>query len=387
MDINKLNGLLFTLGNIDHNADITKFVFNNPEPDVMTNKRSQETYDALLRELNIRYWSCAREKTRDIYSDQKVFEEILEKWRKYAEDDVVGSLSAANEKIDYSIQMSGHPNLICNHPYFILVDYLVPCGTEDLSILDDIYFPYFSRKYEHIQDNLYLKSHGIMTQTPTQRYMAINWLKLDPTKVTSILPSVSNIPEDDFEKTPEKLILWVGADFERKGGYETLEAFNKLLEKDPSYKLVMVGIEREINSKNVEVIPFLHGDNISKLNELYKKAKLFVMPAHRENTGLVYLEAMAYKTPVIATTRGGLAEVIRRTSSGIVVPPGDPKIIYESMYKLIKDDALYKQYSDNAYSFVMKNATHDIFAKNVSDAVGKWLNKAPVPDDYIRYDV
>ena len=56
-ELKKLRGMLFTLGNVKVNSN-TKYSFPNPTPDPITNRRSQELYDALYQHLNLTAWAC-----------------------------------------------------------------------------------------------------------------------------------------------------------------------------------------------------------------------------------------------------------------------------------------------------------------------------------------
>lgn len=149
----------------------------------------------------------------------------------------------------------------------------------------------------------------------------------------------------------------------------------------------MVGVDRELPSiPGVTVYPFLHGKDLDLLDSLYKEASVFVMPSYKENFGLVYLEAMAHKTPVVVTTRGGFAEVIRRTGAGEVVRPGDVAEICKAIEKIHRTDE-FLSYSERAYYFAIHNATWDIATSRMVDAINRWLEGMAVPDDYIDYSM
>ena len=131
----------------------------------------------------------------------------------------------------------------------------------------------------------------------------------------------------------------------------------------------LVGINKFFDSiPGVTVYPFLSDQDLSILDKLYSEAAIFVMPSYKENLGLVYLEAMAHKTPVVVTTRGGLAEVVRRTGTGEVVPPGQIQMIVEAIEKVL-DPLNYEAYSERAYYFASHNATWEIASKHMVDAI------------------
>ncbi|MCF0136629.1 MAG: glycosyltransferase family 4 protein [Lachnospiraceae bacterium] len=363
--------MLYTLGNVNV-RDNTTFTIRNPEPDPVTNKRSQELYDALSDVFEIKGWACGR------YGQHAYSPELGRDYARFISDEL---MKADNLKIDFSVQMAGHPIIHHPYPFFIIADYI---PFFDLSIMDTIAFPFVRKGYVGDQDFLYKEATGVITYTPVQRYMLINWLGLNPGKVTSICSGVKGFAEPTFHKKNNKKILWVGSDLKSKGGVEVIEALKWLRLEDPEYTLTMVGINDEIHEEGVTVLPFLHGNDIEILDKLYSEAAVFVMPSYKENLGLVYLEAMAHKTPVVVTSRGGIAELIRRTSSGKVVVPGNIAAIVRSIKEITDEDA-YEGYSERAYCFARKNAAWDIAAVRMADAIERWLKDIPVVDDYNDY--
>ncbi len=73
-------------------------------------------------------------------------------------------------------------------------------------------------------------------------------------------------------------------------------------------------------------------------------ADLFLLPSAEESFGLAALEAMSCGTPVIATTVGGLPEVIESGSEGLLYPIGDVKSMAEGAIRLLADDAYMQSF-------------------------------------------
>lgn len=371
--IKQLNGMLYTLGNVNTNGS-TKTIFPNPDAESITARRSQELYDAITKKLNIQAWACGR------YGERQYSPELGKDYAKKLFEKVK---SKTNFNFDYSIQMAGHPIINYPHPSFLIVDFI---PFFDLSVMDTVHFPYVTKTYERDQDFLYYNATGIITYTPVQRYMLINWLKLDPCKVTSICSGVTGFVPQSHKKVYSKNILWVGADFDRKGGADVIEAYLQLKNIDPEYTLTLVGIDRDYSDiEGVNVYPFMTND-FKQLNALYDEAGVLVMPSYKENLGLVYLEAMAHKTPVIVTTRGGFAEIIRRTGGGIIVKPGCVSELVDGI-KNILNPSKFNSYAEQAYHFATHNATWDIAASRMVDAMDRWLTNRSVPDDYNDYSI
>lgn len=81
-----------------------------------------------------------------------------------------------------------------------------------------------------------------------------------------------------------------------------------------------------------------HGKLIRTLAE----ADIITVPSIFKGFGLTALEAMAVKRPVVASTAGGLPEVLG-SDAGILVTPGDPVALSDALEKLIVDPDLRAQ--------------------------------------------
>ena len=75
-------------------------------------------------------------------------------------------------------------------------------------------------------------------------------------------------------------------------------------------------------------------------SEHWKQAWVYVQPSRNEGFGLAVAEAMAAGLPVIASDTGGLAEVVERDRSGLLVPPEDPGALADAIDRLLVDRGL-----------------------------------------------
>jgi glycosyltransferase involved in cell wall biosynthesis len=66
---------------------------------------------------------------------------------------------------------------------------------------------------------------------------------------------------------------------------------------------------------------------------------LYVHPALMEGFGIAVLEAMAMRKPVVATTTGGLPEIVQDGETGMLVPPGDADALAKAVSSLLQDPA------------------------------------------------
>lgn len=90
-----------------------------------------------------------------------------------------------------------------------------------------------------------------------------------------------------------------------------------------------------------------------------------VFPTHREALGLVILEAMAVRRPVVATRVGGVPEVVQDGVNGLLVEPHSPDQMAGAVLRLLSDDALRERLAAAAYRTATETFTRDRYLEKV----------------------
>jgi glycosyltransferase involved in cell wall biosynthesis len=91
-------------------------------------------------------------------------------------------------------------------------------------------------------------------------------------------------------------------------------------------------------TENVEFHGFIPDE---KIVEYYNNSSIFVLPSissKQEGFGIVVLEAMACETPVISTKIVGVAADVKKSNSGIIVPPKDVEKLAEAIINILEDE-------------------------------------------------
>lgn len=115
-------------------------------------------------------------------------------------------------------------------------------------------------------------------------------------------------------------------------------------------------------------VTFLGPVSDAELPSLYRSAEVFVLPsvertcygkaiAISELLGLSLLEAMASGTPVVATTVGGVPEIVVDGQTGFLVPPGDVDALRERLTQLLADPPLRRRLGAQARQHVLDRFT------------------------------
>lgn len=140
-------------------------------------------------------------------------------------------------------------------------------------------------------------------------------------------------------------ILFVGGDFDRKGGPRLIDAFRSL--PSGAAELDVVTKSPLTAGPGIRV----HRDfapNDPGLVELYHRSDVFALPSEAEAFGIAAAEAAAAGLPVVAARVGGLPDIVADGESGFLVPPGDTAALTARLAALVDDAELRRRMSVSA---------------------------------------
>ncbi len=149
-------------------------------------------------------------------------------------------------------------------------------------------------------------------------------------------------PPSDARKSSSPTILFVGRQFQRKGGDVLLSAFRLVTERIPDARLVIVGpSDLRVDQKGVEVAGLLDkgtDEGWEGLVSAYSEAHVFCLPSRYEGLSIAVMEAMLFGLPCISTfTEWSRPETIEDGRTGLVVPLDNPQALAEAMCALLQD--------------------------------------------------
>lgn len=141
-------------------------------------------------------------------------------------------------------------------------------------------------------------------------------------------------------------ILCVARQYPRKHVADLLRALPRVRHAVPSAHAVIVGDGPEHASLRALAAELGLGDAVQFLGAIadddevarwYRHADLFCLPSVQEAFGIVFLEAMASRLPVVATRAAAIPEVVPDGRAGLLVPPGNVDALAVALTALLRD--------------------------------------------------
>ncbi len=175
-------------------------------------------------------------------------------------------------------------------------------------------------------------------------------------KRIEIVPFSAAVEEKKGQLTDAREIIFVGRLVERKGVKYLIEAIAKIKDAIP-HRLIIIGdgpergaLERLTKDLGLdERVTFTGRIADGDLYRHYARCSFLVLPAvydkkgDIEGLGVVLIEAMSYRKPVIASNAGGITDVVENGVNGLLVPPGDCAALAHAIKTLATDDVLRRE--------------------------------------------
>ena len=252
----------------------------------------------------------------------------------------------------------------------------------------DLYFlecknePIFLKLYMRSMYKRFKDANYIIVDSEFTKNEFITKLKLDENKVQVVYPyvdfeifhpGITNIRSSLNLNEKDILILSVGGD----GANKNVETVLKLITKLPTnFKLIRVGRNFRINKLIIDLglqrrVISLGNVDIKILSELYRGCNFFIFPSLSEGFGIPLVEAMASGTPIIASNKTSIPEVVG--DSGIICDPYDIECMSRAIIEISLDESLQKYYINKEKKKVLEFSKDKQF-QSLSKVINLTLN-------------
>jgi len=188
----------------------------------------------------------------------------------------------------------------------------------------------------------------------------------------------------------QKVIVHV-SNFRRvKNVSHVVKTFHRILQAGIPAKLLLVGdgpdrsnveqLSRDLGIQ--ENVRFLGKQD--PIQEILSISDLFLLTSGSEAFGLAPLEAMACNVPVVCSDIGGLPELVEGSGAGYLCPVGNIDAFAESSIKILTDEQLHAQMSEQAREYVIRNFDTQTIVSMYEDYYKKVLAETSSSDSLLR---
>jgi glycosyltransferase involved in cell wall biosynthesis len=157
----------------------------------------------------------------------------------------------------------------------------------------------------------------------------------------------------------------VGHLADHKGQRYLVAAAPAVLARFPQARVLVVGAGELLEPLAAQARKLGVADRVlfpgfrSDVPALLAALDLFVFPSHLEGLGTSVLDALALGLPVVATTAGGIPEMIEDGVHGRLVPPRDPDALARAMVELLEQPELARALGEAGRARVLAEFTAD----------------------------
>ncbi len=223
---------------------------------------------------------------------------------------------------------------------------------------------------------------------------AISHYGISPDRV-AVIPFGANFGGDNQETdvtrwigdrdTRKLRLLFVGREWERKGGDIVAEAARRLIASGLDVQLDIVGIKVPQRWRNHTFIrehgllSYSNPAGLAQMRKLFSEATFLFVPSRAEAFGMVYCEANAFGLPAIATATGGITEIIRDGVNGYGLPmEAEAEDYARIILTAVENQDRYRELALSSYREFKQRLNWDVYCERYLSLLREKVLPAPV---------
>ena len=191
------------------------------------------------------------------------------------------------------------------------------------------------------------------------------------------------------------MILCVARLSPEKGHLILLDALAKLRNARLDFKCMLVGdgpLRARIQNRIIQLalaleVTLAGAVAADRVAQLYSEAEVVVLSSFSEGVPVVLMEAMACRRPVVATSVGGVPELVKHEVNGLLVAPGDSSAMADALRRVLTDAPLARDLGRNGARWVDEQFNLERSARQLLELFGQAGVPGPSAGTQTRYDL
>jgi glycosyltransferase involved in cell wall biosynthesis len=231
----------------------------------------------------------------------------------------------------------------------------------------------YSSTWIALERNIYENAALVFVRSSNVRQSMIDEYTIPPDKVvlayagSNVRVSKTKVQNSDYT---QRNILFVGLDWQRKGGPTLVKAFQLVRETYPDARLLVVGARPDLHIQNCEIVGPVKPQ---ELDHYYQQASVFCLPTHLEPFGMVFIEAMTAHLPIVATRIGAIPDFVQEGKNGFLVSPDDIQGLADALLRLLQNPKMCRAFGEHSFQLTQDryswSAAGEIFRQNIMNVL------------------
>lgn len=234
------------------------------------------------------------------------------------------------------------------------------------------------KKALEYEKKLYDKLDIIFTMSEWLSSSFINDFNIDKNKVVPVYAGINmhDVCVDKSRSYDGNNILFVGKDFERKGGAVLLEAFRMIKKEIKDATLSIVGPSLNVDIEGVKCYGFIQKNEtgLAVIKKLYNQSVVFTMPSLYEPFGIAYAEAMAHGLPCVGVNNCAIPEIVIDGKTGLIAQVNDSKDLSVKLIDMLKNRKMLEHMGGESYMHYYNNMRWDVVVDKINSACQNKIN-------------
>lgn len=270
---------------------------------------------------------------------------------------------------DYAFTFQTQTNFdasVAGMPHFIYTDHTLRANWR-YKLFDPSKIQYSAEWRSAIEPEIYRNASKIFFASNFARTSAIEDYQYPAEKAECVYTGINvKIDPPTNKAYTAKRILFVGVEWERKGGPEVAEAFKRIQAQHPDATLTIVGCSPELDLPNCQVIGRVPREQVV---QYFREATIFCMPSRIEPAGIAFTEAAMYKLPIISANSGGLPDRVLHGQTGYLIEPGDVDSLTKYLSDLLDHPERCREFGEAGYQLAHREFTWDRVGDRIRAAI------------------
>jgi alpha-maltose-1-phosphate synthase len=227
-----------------------------------------------------------------------------------------------------------------------------------------------------LETEVYQNAQYCFTWSEFTRQSFIQDYGISPERVVSVGGGSNFVSADLSQKRYDRqTAVFVGYEFERKGGYYLLEAWKKVHQALPEAQLYIIGPRKPLAEPMPGVQWLGRIENRNELRQRLMESTVFVMPSLFEPYGHAFTEGMAMGLPVIAANHCAMPEIVQHQVSGLLVPPREADPLADALIQILSNPDLARQMGYAAHEDTKQARTWDDVVSRIAPYIRTVANR------------